>query len=136
MEAMQVISFLSIGAGGFVGAVSRYLLSDWVNNTLAHATGNTTWPFGTLFVNFVGSFALAVFGVWALEQANLSENTRLLIATGFFGALTTFSTYANESIALIRAGDYAGGVSNIAISNGLCLVGVVGGLWFVNRVMV
>lgn len=133
---MQLITLLSIGTGGFVGAVSRYVLSGWVNDTVAHAFGNTTWPVGTLFVNVIGSFALAVFGVWALEQADFSENARLLVATGFFGAFTTFSTFANESINLIRAGDYVGGVGNIAVSNGLCLFGVLAGLWFVNRVMV
>ena len=121
-----------IGTGGFLGANARYILSVWIGAQVETIT-NHKFPFGTAFVNVIGSFLLAVFTVWVGRQINWSENARLLVATGFFGAFTTFSTYANESIGLIRSGNWSTGIGNILLTNALCLVGVILGLWIANR---
>jgi fluoride exporter len=121
-----------IGTGGFLGANARYILSAWVATQVGCMT-DYRFPFGTAFVNVVGSFFLAVFTVWVGRQVNWPENARLLVATGFFGAFTTFSTYANESINLIRDGSWSSGIGNIVLTNGLCLVGVILGLWVAGR---
>lgn len=128
----EFINLLYVGVGGFLGANARYVLSAWVAVAFERLLGYE-FPYGTLFVNVTGSFMLAIFGVWVARQANWPENIRLLVATGFFGAFTTFSTYANESITLIRGGDWPLGWGNIVLTNGLCLVAVIAGLWLANR---
>lgn len=119
----HVETFLVIGAGAVLGANLRYLVSVW-----AVGQFGTGFPWGTLLVNLVGSFLLAVFMAWAANHMALDPRVRLLVATGFFGAFTTFSTYASDSIALFQAGDWGGAVFNVLGTNGLCLVGAVVGL--------
>ena len=122
---------LYVGAGGFLGANARYFMSMWINNTFQDGG---VLPLGTMFVNVGGSFLLAVFGVWASDFVNLSSELRLLVATGFFGAFTTFSTYANESVALIRMGEWQAGLISIVGTNVLCLLGVVLGFLLMEQI--
>ncbi len=111
-------TILLIGIGGFVGANLRYLIS-----TIAAERLGSTFPWGTLFINFGGSLLLAIFLAFIANRAGVDPRLRLLIATGFFGAYTTFSTYAVDSVALAQAGDWAGAAGNIFGTNLLCLVG-------------
>jgi fluoride exporter len=130
---MQIFEqMLFVGTGGFLGANARYILSEWIAVRIENLTGYP-FPYGTVFVNVIGSFLLAFFGVWVGKQINLPDNARLLVATGFFGAFTTFSTYANESINLIRDGNWFTGIGNIMLMNVLCLIGVMAGLWIASR---
>lgn len=125
-------SLIYVGAGGFFGANARYLLSRWTDTLLAGRWG--LFPYGTLVVNVLGSFGLALFGVWFSARAGLSPHLSLLIGTGFFGAFTTFSTFANESHALLIEGNVAALLLNFVLNNGLCLLGVACGLIVGNRV--
>lgn len=127
-NGVQVGNFIFIGIGGFLGANARYLFTVWITSRVG-----TTFPFGTLFVNFAGSLLLALFIHWSVRQFSLSPQVRLLIGTGFFGAFTTFSTFANESIALIQSGHWLAAVSNIVVTNVICLVGVLIGLALASR---
>jgi len=126
-------SLLFVGIGGFIGANARYLMTLWVNALFVPRWG--AYPFGTLVVNVLGSFGLALFGVWFGSRIGLSPNVRLLVGTGFFGAFTTFSTYANESITLFEKGGLSPFLANIIITNGFCLVGVVLGLFVAQRLL-
>lgn len=119
-------SLIYVGIGGFFGANARYMLSLWVNELLAPRWGQ--FPYGTLLVNVIGSFGLAVFGVWFSARTGLSPQLRLLVGAGFFGAFTTFSTFANESIALMQGGETALLLLNLLLNNGCCLLGVALGL--------
>lgn len=124
-----VREMLLVGTGGFLGANARYILTAWFAVRVEKWLGWTNLPYGTLFVNVTGSFLLAIVGVMIAREGRWSETTRLLIGTGFFGAYTTFSTYANESVGLIRQGDWTNGIGNMILTNGLCVVGVLLGLW-------
>ena len=128
----SIQQLLFVGLGGFFGANARYVLSGWIAVRLSAILG-WTLPYGTLFVNVVGSFLLAIFAVWLTKQSPWPENISLLVSVGFFGAFTTFSTYANESITLIRAGDWTVGIGNIIFTNALCLLGAIAGLWLANK---
>lgn len=119
-------SLIYVGVGGFFGANARYLLTQWTNEVLAPRWG--LFPYGTLLVNLIGSFGLALFGVWLSGKTGLSPQLRLLVGAGFFGAFTTFSAFANESLALLQGGGGAAFALNIALTNGGCLLGVVLGL--------
>lgn len=116
-------TLLLIGVGGFVGANVRYWLTGWV----AERAGQT-FPWGTLVVNASGSLLLAVFIGWSAQHLALDPRVRMLVAIGFFGAYTTFSTYANESILLMESGDWLGMAGNVLGTNLVCLLGAMIGL--------
>lgn len=119
-------SLIYVGVGGFLGANARYLMSLWTNEFLAQRWG--VFPYGTLIVNVLGSIGLALFGVWLGDRTGMSSHMRLLVGTGFFGAFTTFSTFANESITLMNGGGVAHFLLNVILNNLFCLLGVVIGL--------
>jgi len=116
-------TLLLIGLGGFIGANLRYWVSGWAARYLGQV-----FPWGTLIINFSGSCLLAVFIAWSANRLDIDPRIRLFLAIGFFGAYTTFSTYANESIALSRTGDWVGMWGNILGTNLLCLAGAWIGL--------
>src|SRR5574341_1858565 len=93
------LKIITIGIGGFIGANARYWMS--------YGIGSHQFPWATLMVNLIGCFGLAVFSTFVLERITLSEQHRLLIATGFFGAFTTFSTLNMEALNLVLDGKIA-----------------------------
>jgi fluoride exporter len=116
-------TFLIIGLGGFIGANLRYLVSGWAAERFG-----TAFPWGTLIINFSGSALLGVFIAWITAHVTLDPRLRLFIAVGFFGAYTTFSTYAVDSIMLLQSGNWTSVLGNILGTNLLCLVGALAGL--------
>jgi len=122
---------LYVGMGGFFGANARYLLTLWVDDVMTLRWGS--FPYGTLFVNVIGSFGLAFFSVWFSAKTGMSPQLRLLVGAGFFGAFTTFSTFANDSMAMLQGGATASFLLNLLLNNGCCLLGVALGLLLGNR---
>lgn len=119
----RVETFLIIGLGGFAGANLRYVVSVWAVEQLG-----TRFPYGTLIVNFAGSILLAAFIAWAARHVDLDPRVRLLVAVGFFGAFTTFSTFATESVGLALDGNLIAAAANVLVTNAVCLAGVGIGL--------
>ena len=100
---------LIVGLGGSTGAIARYLLGGWVQERYG-----TSFPYGTLIINVSGSFILGLFATLAIRYA-WSDHWRLLIAIGFVGAYTTFSTFEYETIQLIAEGSrYRAAAINLA----------------------
>ena len=125
-------NLLFVGVGGFLGANARYLISTFLNDRTMQSDG---WhiPLGTAFVNITGSLLLAIFLVWVQRRITIVPNSaKLLIGTGFFGAYTTFSTFANESVALWKDNALQA-IGYIILTNSLCLIGVILGIWLANR---
>src|SRR2546423_8453633 len=83
---------LVVGLGGFLGAIARYAVGVWIE---------TFWrrdfPLATFLVNVSGCFILGFFLAIATERMNISPMMRLLVATGFVGPYTTFSTFEYET---------------------------------------
>lgn len=125
---MQPSTLLSIGAGGLLGACSRHLFGLWIVSRLG-----ATSPVGTMVINVAGSFLLALFLGWSLRQGLIAPQVRLFVSVGFCGAFTTFSTYAWESVALAREGQWLAMTGNILGNNLLCLAGVWLGLALASR---
>lgn len=122
-----------VGIGGFLGANARYLLSLWTDNMLIPRLG--AFPYGTFLVNVIGSFGLALFGAWFSARTGMSPQLRLLVGAGFFGAFTTFSTFANESVALWQGGASAPFLLNLLLTNASCLCGAFAGLFLGQRLL-
>jgi CrcB protein len=115
-----VAKLLYLVAGAGAGAALRYYMSLW-----AAARFGTTFPYGTLLVNIAGSVLLGGFLTLATERFEMSPDLRLLVATGFCGSLTTFSTFSYETMELLNRGSYLSGVLNAFGSLALGLLGVV-----------
>ncbi|NDJ84863.1 MAG: fluoride efflux transporter CrcB [Chloroflexi bacterium] len=99
----MVANMLAVGVGGFVGANIRFLVGSWLQ-------GKLTFPVGTFVINLIGCFGLAVVATIIRERVDWSDTARLLVTTGFFGALTTFSTFSLETFNLLVEGQIATGV--------------------------
>ena len=116
------MNYLWICLGAVVGASARYFLSGFVARHIA-----TAFPYGTLLINITGSLILGFFLIYSTERVLLDPRWRLLVAIGFCGSYTTFSSYAFESFALMEQSQWVMMSLNIALSNVLCLAAVVGG---------
>ncbi len=91
---------LLVGTGSFVGGSLRYLLSQFVQGK-----SSTAFPFGTLTVNLTGCLLIGfLFGL--SERINIPQEWRLFIATGILGGFTTFSAFSNETVSLLRDGQF------------------------------
>ena len=110
--------FLAISVGGALGANTRYLVGTWVTTQWG-----TQFPVGTLLINVSGSCVLGVYLTLATERFAGHPAVRLLVATGFLGAYTTFSTFAFESVGLVRRRAYFLATSNVLGSTVLGLLG-------------
>lgn len=119
---------LYVGAGAFFGANLRYLASVLIARFIPRVGA------GTFFVNVTGSLLLAVFLAWASRRVGVSVNARLLVATGFFGSYTTFSSFANESLAIARDAHWAEAAAYIVGTNAACLLAALVGVWLGSRI--
>lgn len=120
---MELDKYLWISLGAIIGANARYLISSWV----AERWG-ASFPYGTLLINLTGSLIVGVFLTFATQRALVDPRLRLLIAVGFCGSYTTFSTYTYESINLILNGSWGAGLINLLGSSGLGLLAVALGI--------
>ena len=84
--------YLIISLGAIVGANLRYIIQTWFSDR-----GWTAFPYATLLINVTGAFILALFVTLATERLALDPNYRLLVAVGFCGAFTTFSSLTYET---------------------------------------
>lgn len=116
---------LWIGAGGAVGAVLRYLVSGAVQGM----TRSENFPFGTLAVNLAGCLMIGLLSVLAESKGVFNSEARAFVFIGMLGALTTFSTFSNETMNLLRAGKMAFVAENILANTGLGLLMVWFGSW-------
>lgn len=91
--------FLVFIGGGF-GSVLRYIIGKWLNNT------ETGVPYGTFAANILGSLLIGLILGYAAKNDAISENHTLLLATGFCGGFTTFSTFAYENHVFLKSGDF------------------------------
>ena len=117
-----MIAYLWVSVGAVVGAVARYAFSRYIAKILS-----PDFPYGTLFINVTGSFLLGLFLIWTSERVLVDPRWRLLIAIGFCGSYTTFSSYAFETFALFEQGHWSLFAANIVTNNILCLIAVLAG---------
>lgn len=89
---------IAISFGAIAGALSRYYLTSW----FAQRFG-TNFPYGTFFINITGCLLMGFFATFVVERVGaISSEVRLLVAVGFLGSYTTFSTYGLDTVGLAR----------------------------------
>ena len=118
-----MLDVLVICLGAIVGANARYFISRFAAQVLG-----PVFPYGTLFINVVGSLIVGFFVVWTSERVLVDPRWRLLVVVGFCGSLTTFSSYAFESMSFFEQGQWMLMFANIFGNNLLCLAGALAGM--------
>jgi|SRR5690606_24275536 len=93
-------NILLVFLGGGFGSVLRYIIGKYLNNA-----GNGI-PYGTFAANILGSLLIGVILGLAAKNDSLTPNQTLLLATGFCGGFTTFSTFAYENHVFLKSGDF------------------------------
>lgn len=107
---------VAIAAGGAVGAVLRY----WVSTGI-YAWFGRGFPWGTLVVNLLGSFAMGLLFVLFIERMSVGPELRAAVLIGVLGAFTTFSTFSMETLNLIEQAEYLDAGLNVLVSVVACL---------------
>lgn len=118
---MLLFAILLVGMGGFVGSVSRFLLTGWIHRILE----KPWFPYGTLAVNLIGCCAIGFLGGIAEERRIFSQEARLFVFIGLLGGFTTFSSFGYESMALMREAKLVATLLNV----GLHIVLGLGAVW-------
>lgn len=117
-------AFLLVGAGGAIGAMSRYGLS-----VLVGRFWSASFPLATLLANIIGSCLMGILiGVLARTTPAMSNEIRLFVAVGVLGGFTTFSSFSLDTIFLIERGALAQALLYIGLSVVVCLLGLYLGL--------
>lgn len=97
---MIIKDILLVGAGSFFGGIARYLIS------LAMKGMSGAFPWATMTANIAGCLLIGI--IWAvMNRYNASNQLNLLLAVGFCGGFTTFSTFSKEGLCLLQAGNYS-----------------------------
>ena len=107
------MNFLMVFVGGGLGSTARYLLSTAMKPIMP-------FPIGTLTVNVVGSFLMGLLMTFLIGKS-FSEPARLMLAVGFLGGFTTFSTFSIETLTLIERGNALAALSNVVLNLALGL---------------
>jgi fluoride exporter len=124
------MQILIVAVGGAVGSVFRFLTGVIVTRLAGPA-----FPWGTLTVNVVGSFAIGFLTELVARKLNASMEMRLLIVVGFLGGFTTFSSFSLDTMALIERGATAAALSYVLASVVISLLATFGGLAFGRAVL-
>ena len=118
---MQLALILSVGVGGFVGAVLRFLISTWVQKS-----SGMFFPVGTLSVNVVGSLLIGFLALYF--ESVVSPHQKALVITGMLGALTTFSTFSLETVTMLQSGLWGRAAANVTLNALLCITATLLGM--------
>ena len=119
-------AILIVGAGGFVGSAARYLSQLFVSKYFP-----SSFPWPTFAVNITGCFVIGVIYALSVKGNLVSPEVRLLLATGFCGGFTTFSSFAFDNVNLLQEGDFLYTFIYIALSVLLGILAAYAGAFLV-----
>lgn len=116
IEKQLMVNILLVGVGGFIGATSRYGVS--------HLFRNGSFPYGTLIVNIIGSFALGLLLFSNSSMVSFGDNAKVFLGIGIIGSFTTMSTFSVETFSLIENNEHFKSFMNVFFNLGGCVLGV------------
>lgn len=122
--------YLAVAVGGAIGATARYFLGNSVLSQIA-----VPFPTVTFVINIAGSFVIGFFLTIVTERLPLDSHIRLLVAVGFVGAFTTFSTFEYETARLVEEGHLKEALLNVLLSVIIGFIAVFAGI-FAGRAIV
>ena len=113
-------SVMIVALGGALGSVFRYLLGAWTQAI----SKSIDFPYGTLAVNLLGCFLIGFLAQLAEARGAFTSETRLFVFIGILGGFTTFSSFGNETVNLLREGGTLSALANVGanVIVGLLLV--------------
>lgn len=116
----SLITIGLVALGGALGSVSRYLLGVWIQS----ASQSVDFPYGTLTVNLIGCFVIGLLSQLAESRGVFTPETRGLVFIGLLGGFTTFSSFGNDTMNLLRDGETVNALVNVGanVILGLALV--------------
>ena len=115
-----MINILLVGIGGALGSIFRYLLGTWTQT----ASRSIDFPYGTLAVNLIGCFVIGFLSQLAEARGAFTSESRALVFVGILGGFTTFSSFGNDTVNLLRDGETFNALANVGanVIFGLMLV--------------
>jgi fluoride exporter len=116
--------FFWVCVGGAAGTGARYLISGWALTALG-----TSFPWGTLAVNVIGSFLIGAIMHVSLTTQLISPMLRLALTTGVMGGFTTYSAFNYETLRYLQDGARLYALANVVLMLALCLAAGAAGLW-------
>ena len=114
-----MINYLLVSAGAAIGGALRYGISTYIQKNQS-----VIFPYGTLFVNIIGSFLLGIIMFYLNEKDLIGNEFRLFLTVGLCGGFTTFSTFSYETLMLIRDSELLLAFYNVILNLVLCLAGI------------
>jgi CrcB protein len=121
------VNVLLVAVGGAAGSVLRYWMSGAAQRSVSPAGVWASFPVGTLTVNVLGCLLAGALAEIGERRGALTPETRALLLVGFLGGFTTFSAFANETVAVWRSGAGAVALANVTLSVVSCLTAVLVG---------
>ena len=121
--------YAAVLLGGAIGSALRYAMSTWIAEA-----AQSTFPWGTLAVNVIGSFVIGFFTALTGPDGSLlvSPVARAFVTIGILGGFTTFSSFSLQTMLLVQDGQWFSAAGNVLSSVALCLLAVAGGIALAN----
>lgn len=128
-SSIMIRSLIIVALGGGMGSALRFLASKFVQDNMAGI-----FPYPTLAVNVVGCLLIGIFYGLSSRGSLGGDSAKLLLTTGLCGGFTTFSTFCNENLSLMRGGHALATLLYTSGSVVLGFIAVAVGYWIAERV--
>ena len=116
--------WFAVAIGGALGSLARYALSIYIFDVSSHK-----FPYATLAINVLGSFAMGILFVLIVEKAAMPSEMRSLLMIGFLGAFTTFSAFSLDALGLWQNGHVFMSLVYMLATVILCLIAISSAIW-------
>ena len=116
--------WFAVAIGGALGSLARYALSTYIFDVSIHK-----FPYATLAINVLGSFAMGILFVLIVEKAAMPSEMRSLLMIGFLGAFTTFSAFSLDALGLWQNGHVFMSLVYMLATVILCLIAISSAIW-------